>query len=144
MRGWILQRRRCRSALLFALRLLDRRCRRARSFPGNSRFASAWFPTVERGTAAAIFNSAQYFATVLFAPLMGWLVHAHGWQSVFYVMGGLGIVMALVWQKTIYEPKAHPRINTVELAYIEAGGALVDIDGAVARRACATVNSTLG
>jgi ACS family glucarate transporter-like MFS transporter len=98
------------------------------AFPGNSRIASAWFPASERGTAAAVFNSAQYFATVLFAPLMGWLVHAYGWPSVFYVMGGLGIVMALVWQKTIYTPKAHPRINASELAYIEAGGALVDID----------------
>ncbi|HEU4373961.1 MAG TPA: MFS transporter [Telluria sp.] len=115
-------------ALLFALRLLVGAAE-APSFPGNSRITSAWFPTTERGTAAAIFNSAQYFATVLFAPLMGWLVHSFGWQSVFYVMGGLGIVMAVVWQKTIYGPRSHPRINAAELAYIEAGGALVDLDG---------------
>jgi len=115
-------------AVLFALRLLVGAAE-APSFPGNSRITSAWFPTNERGTAAAIFNSAQYFATVLFAPLMGWLVHTYGWQSVFYVMGGLGIVMALVWRKTIYGPKDHPRINAAELAYIEAGGALVDIEG---------------
>jgi ACS family glucarate transporter-like MFS transporter len=115
-------------AVLFALRLLVGAAE-APSFPGNSRITSAWFPTDERGTAAAIFNSAQYFATVLFAPLMGWLVHAHGWQSVFYVMGGLGILMALVWRKTIYGPRNHPRINQAELAYLEAGGALVDIEG---------------
>jgi ACS family glucarate transporter-like MFS transporter len=115
--------------LLFALRLLVGAAE-APSFPGNSRITSAWFPTAERGTAAAIFNSAQYFATVLFAPLMGWLVHSFGWQSVFYVMGGLGIVMAFVWQKTIYGPKNHPRINSAELAYIEAGGALVDLESA--------------
>jgi ACS family glucarate transporter-like MFS transporter len=114
-------------ALLFALRLLVGAAE-APSFPGNSRITSAWFPTAERGTAAAIFNSAQYFATVLFAPLMGWLVHSFGWQSVFYVMGGLGIVMAFVWQKTIYGPKDHPRINAAELSYIEAGGALVDLE----------------
>jgi ACS family glucarate transporter-like MFS transporter len=115
-------------ALLFTLRLLVGAAE-APSFPGNSRITSAWFPTAERGTAAAIFNSAQYFATVLFAPLMGWLVHTYGWQSVFYVMGGLGIVMALVWQKTIYGPKNHPGINAAELSYIEAGGALVDLEG---------------
>ena len=63
---------------LFALRLLVGAAE-APSFPGNSRITSAWFPTHERGTAAAIFNSAQYFATVLFAPLMGWLVHTFGW-----------------------------------------------------------------
>lgn len=118
-------------AVLFGLRLLIGAAE-APSFPGNSRITSAWFPKDERGTAAAIFNSAQYFATVLFAPLMGWLVHTYGWQSVFYVMGGLGILMAFVWSKTIYGPKTHPRINAEELAYIEAGGALVNLDSAAA------------
>jgi ACS family glucarate transporter-like MFS transporter len=114
--------------VLFLLRLLIGAAE-APSFPGNSRITSAWFPTRERGTAAAIFNSAQYFATVLFAPLMGWLVHTYGWQSVFYVMGGLGILMAFVWQKTVYGPKNHPRINAAEFEYLQSGGALVDIEG---------------
>jgi ACS family glucarate transporter-like MFS transporter len=112
---------------LFTLRLLIGAAE-APSFPGNSRIASSWFPTAERGTAAAIFNSAQYFATVLFAPLMGWLVHSFGWESVFFVMGGLGVVMAFVWLKTVYGPKDHPRVNAAELEYIAAGGALVDLE----------------
>jgi ACS family glucarate transporter-like MFS transporter len=112
---------------LFILRLLIGAAE-APSFPGNSRIASAWFPTAERGTAAAIFNSAQYFATVLFAPIMGWLVHTFGWESVFFVMGGLGVIMAFIWLKTIYGPKDHPKANAAEIAYIEAGGALVDLE----------------
>jgi ACS family glucarate transporter-like MFS transporter len=67
---------------------------------------------------------------VLFAPLMGWLVHSLGWQSVFYVMGALGIVMAGVWLKTIHGPREHPRTNAAELAYIEQGGGLVDLESA--------------
>ncbi|WP_343729446.1 MFS transporter [Duganella sp.] len=114
-------------AALFTLRLLIGAAE-APSFPGNSRIASAWFPTSERGTAAAIFNSAQYFATVLFAPIMGWLVHSFGWESVFFVMGGLGIIMAFIWLKTVYGPKDHPKANAAEIAYIEAGGALVDLE----------------
>jgi ACS family glucarate transporter-like MFS transporter len=125
-------------ALLFALRLLVGAAE-APSFPGNSRITSAWFPTNERGLAAAIFNSAQYFATVLFAPIMGWLVHAHGWQSVFYVMGSLGILMAFIWLKTIYAPKDHPSVSPSEVKYIQEGGALVDLDGAT--RAPAQVNT---
>jgi ACS family glucarate transporter-like MFS transporter len=125
-------------ALLFALRLLVGAAE-APSFPGNSRIASSWFPTNERGLAAAIFNSAQYFATVLFAPIMGWLVHAHGWQSVFYVMGSLGILMAFIWLKTIYAPKDHPSVSQSELKYIQEGGALVDLDGA--QKAPAQVNT---
>jgi ACS family glucarate transporter-like MFS transporter len=125
-------------ALLFALRLLVGAAE-APSFPGNSRITSAWFPTNERGLAAAIFNSAQYFATVLFAPIMGWLVHSYGWQSVFYVMGSLGIVMAFIWLKTIYAPKDHPSVSPSELKYIQDGGALVDLDGA--QKAPAQVNT---
>jgi len=113
---------------LFALRFLVGAAE-SPSFPGNSRIASSWFPTHERGLAAAIFNSAQYFATVLFAPIMGWLVHSYGWHSVFYVMGGLGIVMAFVWLKVIYGPKDHPSISASELKYIQDGGALVDLEG---------------
>jgi ACS family glucarate transporter-like MFS transporter len=114
--------------VLFALRLVVGAAE-APSFPGNSRLTSAWFPSHERGLAAALFNSAQYFATVLFAPIMGWLVHSFGWQSVFYVMGALGILMSFVWLKTIYGPKDHPSVSAGELQYIEQGGALVDLDG---------------
>ena len=113
--------------LLFTLRLMVGLAE-APSFPGNARIVSTWFPAAERGTAAAIFNSAQYFATVLFAPLMGWIVFYFGWQYVFVVMGVLGILFSGAWIKVIYDPKDHPRINHAELNYIESNGALVDMD----------------
>ena len=113
--------------LLIALRLLVG-ASEAPAFPGNSRITSAWFPTQERGLAASIFNSAQYFATVAFAPLMGWIVHHYGWQSIFFFMGALGMLVALVWFKTIYSPKDHPRLSAGELQYMEQGGALVELD----------------
>ena len=79
----------------------------APSFPGNARIVAAWFPTQERGTASAIFNSAQYFATALFAPIMGWIVFSFGWEHVFVVMGVLGIIFSMVWLKTIYLSLIH-------------------------------------
>lgn len=97
------------------------------AFPGNSSVTAAWFPTKERGTAAAIFNASSYFSTVIFAPLMGWLVGTMSWQSIFWVMGSLGIILSLVWLKVIYSPKQHPTINPEELAYLEAEGALTDM-----------------
>jgi len=100
----------------------------APSFPGNARIVAAWFPTAERGTASAIFNSAQYFATVLFAPLMGWIVHAWGWEHVFIVMGVLGILFSIAWMKFIHNPKEHPMVSPAELEYIEQNGGLVDMD----------------
>ncbi|SEP66535.1 MFS transporter, ACS family, glucarate transporter [Pseudomonas sp. NFACC02] len=98
------------------------------SFPGNSRIAAAWFPTAERGTAAGIFTSAQYFATVLFAPLMGWITFQYGWHYVFLVMGALGILMSLIWLKTIHAPRQHPKVNEAELQHISSGGGLIEMD----------------
>ena len=60
---------------------------------------------------------------------MAWIVHTFGWHHVFTVMGALGIAFAVVWVKTIYGPKDHPSVNRAERDYIEAGGALVDMDG---------------
>jgi ACS family glucarate transporter-like MFS transporter len=115
--------------MLFALRFLVGLAE-APSFPANARIVAAWFPGNERGTASAFFNSGQYFATVLFAPLMGWIAHEFGWRSVFFVMGALGVIMGLVWLKTIHGPKDHPGINEAEFDYIKDGGALVDMDAA--------------
>lgn len=112
---------------LFMLRFLVGAAE-APSFPGNARIVAAWFPAAERGTASAIFNSAQYFATVLFAPLMGWIVHAFGWEHVFVVMGAAGILFSAVWLKFIHNPKDHPMIGAQELDHIVQGGALVDMD----------------
>ncbi|MCO8162911.1 MFS transporter [Pseudomonas sp. 21LCFQ010] len=100
----------------------------APSFPGNARIVASWFPTKERGTASAIFNSAQYFATALFAPLMGWIVYRFGWEHVFIFMGSLGILFSLIWMRTIYSPKDHPWANAAEVRYIAENGGLVDLD----------------
>ena len=113
--------------VLFLLRLLVGFAE-APSFPANARIVAAWFPGNERGTASAFFNSGQYFATVIFAPLMGWIAHDFGWRYVFFVMGALGVVMGVFWIKTMYGPKEHPSINEAELDYISRGGALVDMD----------------
>lgn len=106
----------------------------APSFPANGRIVAAWFPTAERGTASAIFNSAQYFAAVLFTPLMAWIIHAYSWHYVFVVMGVIGIALTGIWFKVIHSPKDHPMISHAELHYIEQGGALVDMDQASAAK----------
>ncbi|BCG10931.1 MULTISPECIES: MFS transporter [Buttiauxella] len=100
----------------------------APSFPANARIVAAWFPTKERGTASAIFNSAQYFSLALFSPLLGWLTFAWGWEHVFTVMGGIGFVLTFLWVKFIHNPTDHPRMSKEELDYITKGGAVVDMD----------------
>jgi D-galactonate transporter len=97
----------------------------APAFPANAKVVASWFPTAERGTASAIFNSAQYFAAVIFTPLMAWITHSFGWQNVYLVMGVTGIVLALTWLKVMKSPSDHPRVNRAELEHIENGGGLI-------------------
>jgi MFS transporter, ACS family, glucarate transporter len=121
-------------ALLFCLRFLVG-LSEAPSFPANARLVSAWFPDSERGFASAVFNSAQYFATVIFAPFMAWIVHDFGWQRVFWVMGLVGIGVAAIWIRVIHAPRHHPRMSEEELTLLSKGGALLDSEeGAPATR----------
>lgn len=110
---------------LFAFRFLVGLAE-APSFPGNARLVATWFPSTERGTASAIFNSAQYFATVLFAPIMGWIISGFGWPWVFVFMGVTGLVAAAVWTRVVHDPQSHPRLKQAEFDMIRAGGALAE------------------
>ena len=112
---------------LFALRFLSGLAQ-APVFPGNGRIVAAWFPTAERGRASAIFNASQYFSLVLFAPIMGWIVHVWGWKQCFWFAGIIGLALGMVWFKVIDGVKTHPRISAAEIEYIESGGGLASLD----------------
>ena len=99
--------------------------RRSRPTAASSR---SWFPTAERGLASAIFNSAQYFSTVLFYPIMGAVTHSFGWPWVFVLMGAIGLVFGLAWNRLVHEPADHPLANAAEVEHIRSGGGLVDLD----------------
>jgi len=95
----------------------------APSMPANSRIVANWFPAAERGTAVALFNSSQYFATALFIPVMSGITHKLGWNYTFLFMGVLGILFVPVMVRMINTPGQNTRINQAERDYIRKGGA---------------------
>jgi ACS family glucarate transporter-like MFS transporter len=97
-------------------------------FPGNVRTVAAWFPTAERGRASAVFNSSQYLALPIFAPIFGWIVHVAGWRSCFWFLGALGVLITLLWFMNMHSVTSHPRISPAEIDFIERGGGLVHTD----------------
>ena len=119
---------------LFVLRLLSGLAQ-SPVFPGNGRIVAAWFPTAERGRASAIFNSSQYFSLVLFAPIMGWIVHAYGWKECFWFTGAIGLLFGALWFRVIDDVKNHPRVSPAEVALIEEGGGLASLDNSSRRPA---------
>jgi ACS family sodium-dependent inorganic phosphate cotransporter len=65
------------------------------------------------------------------------IVVAHlGWQWVFYLFGGLGIVWLAIWQmRAAATPAQHPKIDGAELDYIRAHIAPVELGSAPPIRA---------
>jgi ACS family glucarate transporter-like MFS transporter len=43
-------------------------------------------------------------------------------------MGALGLCFAVLWPRVVHAPREHPRANAAEIALIEEGGGLVDLD----------------
>ncbi len=65
---------------------------------------------------------------------MGAVTHAFGWPWVFVLMGAVGLVFGLAWNRLVYEPADHPLANAAEVDYIRRGGGLVDLDRGAASR----------
>jgi ACS family glucarate transporter-like MFS transporter len=115
--------------VLYALRLLLG-VLEAPVTPACSRIIAAWFPSDERGVAGAIFNSAQYLSLAVFTPLMGFLFHYAGWQHIFTVMGGLGLILAMIWWWEYQAPDSDTRLSRDEYDDITARGALTQLGSA--------------
>ncbi|WP_027794813.1 MFS transporter [Paraburkholderia acidipaludis] len=94
-------------------------------FPTNSRVVATWFPQSERAFATGTYTVGEYIGLAFFSPFLFALMGAFGWRSLFYVVGGVGLVFGLVWWRLYREPHEHPAANRAELDYIEAGGGLV-------------------
>ena len=112
--------------VIFGLRLVSGLAQ-SPVFPGNGRIVAAWFPTSERGRASAIFNSSQYFSLFAFGALFGWMTEKYGWQSCFWFMGSIGLVLAFLWSKTIFSVDEHPMISRPEVEFVQRGGGLVTV-----------------
>ncbi|CAI6346107.1 unnamed protein product [Macrosiphum euphorbiae] len=73
---------------------------------GSSRFVSAYF-------GSSIGVAVTYV-------MCGYLIATFGWESVFYVSGGLGLLWYICWNLLVYDtPAKHPTISSKERTYIE-------------------------
>jgi ACS family sodium-dependent inorganic phosphate cotransporter len=91
----------------------------AASFPGVYNLLGRWIPKQEKSRAAAVNLTGIPLGTVFALSTTGILVAAYGWQSVFYVFGGLGLMFSVFWLKFIHaRPSDHPTISADEKALL--------------------------
>ncbi len=89
-------------------------------FPANSRIVSTWFPQHERARATATYTVGEYIGLAAFSPLLFLILEHHGWRTLFFLTGGLGILFTLVWWRFYHEPHESRTANKAELDYIGA------------------------
>ena len=91
-------------------------------FPANSRILATWFPQNERARANSIYSVGQYAGIAFLSVPLFWVTQQFGWRGLFFMAGGVGILLGGLFWWLYREPSQDPEINAEELAHIEAGG----------------------
>ncbi len=77
----------------------------APQFPAGARVVSNWYHMRERGLPTGMFNSSSSLGPALAPPLLTALMATFGWRRMFFIMGALGLIAALVWYIFYRDPQ---------------------------------------
>jgi ACS family glucarate transporter-like MFS transporter len=96
----------------------------AAALPNFNRAVANWLAPGERGMGIGIAIGGLGVGSALTPPLTAWIMVNFGWQTAFYLAGGVGALVAALWFFYARDrPGDHPRVNRAEAALIEAGPA---------------------
>jgi MFS transporter, ACS family, hexuronate transporter len=94
----------------------------AGNWPGAAKANSEWFPTNERALAQGLFNSGTAIGGIISIPLIALLSTYFGWQSIFIIVGLLGLLWLIPWVILVKSsPEKHPWLSETERNYILSG-----------------------
>lgn len=103
---------------LVTVRIIEGICEGV-TFPSLHAIWSKWAPPLERSRLNSVAFGGSYVGTVTMMPVCGFLAEKFGWQSVFYVTGGIGCIWYLLWLVIVKEsPEVDPYISVEEREYI--------------------------
>jgi MFS transporter, ACS family, D-galactonate transporter len=91
-------------------------------FPANSRILATWFPQHERARANSIYSVGQYAGIAFLSVPLFWATQQFGWRGLFFMAGGFGIALGILFWRLYREPSHDPHVSASEVAHIEAGG----------------------
>lgn len=105
-------------ALLIAVRIIEG-LGEGVTFPVMLALLSKWAPPNERSIMTGLSYGGAALGTILAMPLTGIICEYLGWEAVFYIFGGVGVLWFVFWCFLVYDsPEGHPRINEDEKIYI--------------------------
>ena len=89
------------------------------TFPAMNVLISKWAPKEERSTISSIAYGGTALGTVISIPTAGLIAGTLGWESVFYLHGGLSVGWCFLWIICVSDtPEAHPFISAEEKNFI--------------------------
>lgn len=92
----------------------------AGAFPGMARAVYNWIPVKERGLVHGINFSGGRIGAAIALPIVAWLINLTSWRMSFVILGGVGILWALIWYWWFRDnPKNHTSISEEELSVIK-------------------------
>ncbi|KAJ6642269.1 Vesicular glutamate transporter 1 [Pseudolycoriella hygida] len=90
------------------------------TFPSTHNVWLYWAPIPERTRMASIGVAGMLVGTVIGLPISAFLATALGWESIFYVFGGFGVLWLIAWIIVVPStPAQDRRISKDELEYIQ-------------------------
>ncbi|WOJ92233.1 MFS transporter [Congregibacter variabilis] len=94
----------------------------AGNWPGAAKGNAEWFPSVERALAQGLFNSGAAIGGIISIPLIAYLSIHLSWQSIFLLVGAVGLLWLVPWLLIVKAPPgSHPFITEEERTFILEG-----------------------
>ncbi|KAL8574081.1 hypothetical protein ACOMHN_061543 [Nucella lapillus] len=107
---------------LIVLRILAGICQGV-VWPAMQLLWAIWAPPLETGKLAGFCYAGSQIGNVLTFPLAGMLCEYGfdgGWPSIFYLLGGYGLLWFVLWMFLVFDsPASHPRITPEEKHYTQ-------------------------
>ncbi|XP_037959973.1 putative inorganic phosphate cotransporter [Teleopsis dalmanni] len=104
------------------------------TFPAMHCMIAAWAPPNERSVMSTIIYVGTSFGTAISILLAGLLSGSYGWESVFYVMGGLSCIWMLLWVILVQDnPNKQTFISLEERQMITSQLGTMQAEGAPAK-----------
>ena len=90
------------------------------TFPAMNVLISHWAPADERSTMSTIIDGGTALGTVISIPTSGLLAGSLGWESVFYIHGGLCVIWCVLWLLFVTdEPNDHKYMSPEEKDFLD-------------------------
>lgn len=74
------------------------------NFPAQLKVVTIWFSGKMRATANSLCVAGSSIGAIIAPPLVAWLALTYNWETVFLVLGSVGIVIAILWKLIYRDP----------------------------------------